>query len=110
MVKEMKKGEVFRIEWKEEYGTPGCTVELPHPYNRGEKIIYIIPDNILYHNEILRIRRNQDGSYTLWVGDRCPVKRKERYHILSVLDDMEDIPQEVIEKVERELYREWYAL
>ena len=106
----MKRNEMLRIEWKEEYGTPGCTVELPHPYIKGEKILYIIPDNILFHAMVLRVRRNQDGSYTLWVGDRCLLKRKERYHILTLLDDMEDIPQHVVERVERELYREWYAL
>ena len=110
MVKEMKKGEMIRVEWREQYGNEREVVTVKHPYIKDAYLSYVIKENILFSTHVVRVRRNQDGTYTLWVGDSCPVKRKERYHVLSVLDDMENIPQEVIEKVEQELYREWYAL
>ena len=105
----MKKGEMIRVEWKTQYGNEREVVTVKHPYIKDAYLSYVIKENVLFSTHSVRVRRNQDGSYTLWIKDECVLTRKERYHVLSVLDDMDFIPQEVIDKVEKALYPIWCA-
>lgn len=108
----MKKNDFIKIKW-ERYShiTEGREMTIRHTLS-GSKIVYekIFMEVPTVREHSLTLKKNKDNSFTLWVNGELLVTRKERWQILSILDDLEFVNQEVINLVEKELYREWYAL
>ena len=102
----MEKETFLKIKW----------VEYCYPIESD-----IIPSNIVNYDKkfmnnpkevkhSLTIRRNSDKSYTLWVDGVARAVRKERWQILNILDMIFYVSSDIIKEVEKELYKEWYAL
>lgn len=108
----MKRNDFIKIKWERYSHTEeGREMSIFHTLS-GTKITYekIFREVPVVREHSLTLKRNKDNSFTLWVNGELLVTRKERWQILSILDDLEFVNQEVINLVEKELYREWYAL
>lgn len=108
----MKKNDYIKIRWERYSHTEeGREMTIRHNLG-GAKIVYerIFREVPVIREHTLTLKRNNDNSFTLWVNGELLVTRKERWQILFILDDLDFVNQEVINLVEQELYREWYAL
>lgn len=108
----MKKNDYIKIKWERYSHTEdGREMIIRHTLG-GSKITYerIFREVPVVREHSLTIKRNKDNSFTLWVNGDLITVRKERWQILAILDDLDFVNQEVINLVEQELYREWYAL
>ena len=107
----MKRNDYIKIRWERYSHTEeGREMTIRHTLS-GSKIIYekILREVPVVREHSLTLKRNKDNSFTLWVNGELLVTRKERWQILSILDDLEFINQEVIDLVEKELYPIWCA-
>lgn len=108
----MKREDFIKIRWERYSHTEeGREMTIRHNLG-GAKIVYerIFREVPVVREHSLTIKRNKDRSFTLWVNGDLIITRKERWQILAILDDLDFVNQEVINLVEQELYREWYAL
>ena len=108
----MKREDFIKIRWERYSHTEeGREMILFHTLS-GTKITYEkhFREVPVIREHSLTIKRNKDNSFTLWVNGDLITVRKERWQILAILDDLDFVNQEVINLVEQELYREWYAL